>query len=154
MVFKFRLDKVLFLRREELETAQQNLAHALTAVEKLKKQIISTKEKLAKTNQELLENNYKMAEAYLRLIKKINEKLKKEEKDLKIAENHVSECRKVLVIAKQKVETLEKLKEKKLEEYKEEMNRIEQKETDEKVSLRFAMELQEKARAENDFADS
>lgn len=141
MVFKFRLQQVLEIREEELQDAQKQLAEAFRAVEEAKVLLEHAKEDLKTTQEEMLKDNYQMAEAYLNQIRRLDKLVEERELGLKTAEDNVIKAREALLQARIKVEALEKLREKQEEEYNDTMNKLEQKQTDEDVSIKFARQL-------------
>lgn len=141
MAFKFKLEKILKIRHEAVQ-------EILAKIQELEKKInetrisIKLKHTQIKTNQEeMIESNYQFAEEYLRVLKKLNKEFEKLHEDLARYKKDRDQAQKDLLDARMKAEALEKLKEKQAEEYYEEENRIEQLETDEKVSLKFATDI-------------
>jgi len=150
VVFKFRLERILKLRRDELESARQLLAEAMIELEKAKKALVAAQNALREAKEEMLKDNYKMPQEYLRLIKERDKKVEKRELELEQAEAYLRQCRQNAIEAQQKVEALEKLKEKQTEEYNYEQNRLEQIQTNEKVTLKYASEVQKQANNESE----
>ncbi len=150
MAFKFRLERILKLRRDELETARQLLAEAMQDLAKAKNNLIAAKKALAEAKEEMIKDNYKMPQEYMQLIKNRDKKVEKREAELENAEAYLRKCRERAIEAQQKVEALEKLKEKQTEEYNYEENRLEQIQTNEKITLKFASEVQKQANNEED----
>lgn len=151
MPFKFRLAKILSLRKDDLDEAQRALAAAFKRLEDAKVARNQTEAALKKAQIEMIEDNYKMAEGYMRVINKKEKELKEREIEIQEAKQGIVEARAALIKAQQKVEALETLKEKQREEYIQEENRLEQIQTDEKVSLKFARDLLEKAESEQEY---
>ncbi len=150
MPFKFRLERILKLRRDELETARQVLAEALAELAKARKALTQAQNALREAKEEMIKDNYKMPQEYLRLVKDRDKKVEKREIELENAEAFMRKARENAIEAQQKVEVLEKLKEKQTEEYKNEENRIDQIQTNEKVTLKYASEVQKQANNEED----
>ncbi len=148
MVFKFRLERILKLRRDELESARQLLAEAMQELAKAQKALLAAQNALKAAKEEMLRDNYKMPQEYLRLIKDRDKKVEKREAEQEQAEAYLRKCRENAIEAQQKVEILEKLKEKQTEEYNYEQNRLEQIQTNEKVTLKYASEVQKQANNE------
>lgn len=138
MVFKFRLERVLELRRDDLQEAQKKLADAFRAVEEAKQRLENAKTALKDAQEEMIKDGYKMAEAHLTHIRHWDQNVKDREIDLREAEEQVIRARAELVQAQVKVEALEKLKEKQAQEYIDLENKEEQKKYDEDATMKFA----------------
>lgn len=138
MVFKFRLERILSIRRQAVEKARLRVIAAERAVKQAKEKISRLQIELRTTHEEMIADHYRMAQDYLRLIKVIEKKLDQARKDLKQREIELAESKQELLDAQKRLEALEKLKIKQAEEYKIEMDRLEQKQTDEKVTMKFA----------------
>jgi len=78
------------------------------------------------------------------MIRIINGKLEKAIEDVKVKEKNVEIARARLLEAKKELEALEKLKERQADEFYQEQNRLEQKQTDERATLKFTTEIQRK----------
>ena len=102
-------------------------------------------QELRDTHNEMMANNYAMAQDYLRLIKQLDKRLEQARKDLRARKEELAQRKVELIEAQKKLEALEKLKERQAEEYKIEMDRIEQIATDEKVTMKFAYEMLKEA---------
>ncbi len=150
MPFKFRLERILKLRRDELETARQVLAEAMEELNKARKALVAAQDALREAKEEMLLDNYKMPQEYMQLIKSRDKKVEKREIEKENAEAFLHQARANAIEAQQKVEVLEKLKEKQTEEYNYEQNRLEQIQTNEKVTLKYASEVQKQANNEQD----
>ena len=141
MPFKFRLEKVLTLRREAVDKArieQSAAAAALVAAEKALQENI---DEIKQRNEDLIKNNYDMAQDHLRVIKALHDQQKQLKEDVQNAEFRLEKAKKALIEAQKKLEAMEKLREKREEEYKEEQRLTEQKETDERATLKYTTEM-------------
>ena len=132
----------------------------LALIKEIERQVNETRAKIKlkhaqiKTNQEeMVETNYQFAEEYLRVLKRLNKEFEALHHDLDELKQARTQAQKDLLDARMKAEALEKLKEKQAEEYYEEENRIDQLETDEKVSLKFATEMLKRQEEEEDDED-
>ena len=153
MAFKFKLEKILVMRHEAVQ-------EMLALIKEIERQVNETRAKIKlkhaqiKTNQEeMVETNYQFAEEYLRVLKRLNKEFEALHQDLDELKQARTQAQKDLLDARMKAEALEKLKEKQAEEYYEEENRIDQLETDEKVSLKFATEMLKRQEEEEDDED-
>ena len=141
MVFKFRLDKVLMMRQEAVDKARIVVVEAAIALTKAQKALDDNIREIKQRNEDLIKNNYDMAQDHLRVIKAMHIQQKKLKDNVKSAEFRLEKAKKDLLDAQMKLEALQKLKEKQAEEYYIEENLLEQKETDERVSLKFATDM-------------
>jgi flagellar export protein FliJ len=141
MAFKFRLEKVLTIRREAVDEARANVLAAQKALQEVKEMIIKTSIEITQRNEDLIKNNYQMAQEHMRVIKKLNKKLEELKKELVRREKNLENTKIELIEAQKKLEALEKLKEKQAEEFYTEQNRLEQIQTDEKAALKYATDL-------------
>ena len=148
MAFKFRLEKVLSLRREAVDQARLEQIAAIEALEKAQKALEDNIQEIVQRNEDLIKNNYDMAQDHLRVIKAMHEQQKKLKEDVTNAEFRLEKARKDLIEAQMKLEALEKLKEKRAEEYYIEQNLAEQKLTDERATLKYTIEMMQKAAEE------
>lgn len=114
---------------------------ATKAVQETKENIETTTVTLRQRNEDLIKNNYEMAQEHMRIIKKLNDKLEELKKELIKREEELVKAKQDLINAQKELEAMETLKEKQAEEYYLEQNRIEQKESDEKATLKFTNEL-------------
>jgi flagellar export protein FliJ len=145
MVFKFRLDKVLMMRQEAVDKARIVVVEAVIALTKAQKALDDNIREIKQRNEDLIKNNYDMAQDHLRVIKAMHIQQKKLKDNVKSAEFRLEKAKKDLLDAQMKLEALQKLKEKQAEEYYIEENLLEQKETDERVSLKFATDMLQNA---------
>ncbi len=144
MPFKFRLEKVLSLRREDVERAQRVVIQAKKALEEAEKRLQIAIADLKFKQEELIRENYRMAEDHMRGIKKAQDHIENVKKQLLMCQNQLEEAKKALLEAQKRLEAMEKLKEKQAEEYLLEETRIEQKQSDEKAALKFAVDMMQK----------
>ncbi len=138
MVFKFRLERVLDLRKDELKEAQKKLAEAFSALELAKRKLKEAQDALKTAQDDLIKDEYKMAQDHLRHIRSCDENVQNRVIKLKDAEEGVVRAREALLQAQIKVEAMEKLKEKQLEEYLDAENKAEQKKYDEDAAIKHA----------------
>lgn len=141
MAFKFRLEKVLTLRKEAVEKAQ--LAHiaAKQALVEAKKALEANIQEIKQRNEDLIRNNYNMAQDHLRVIKALHDQQKQLKENVFNAEIEIKKAKQALVDAQMKLEALQKLKEKKQAEYELEERLLDQKQTDERATLKFTSKL-------------
>lgn len=141
MAFKFRLEKVLTLRKEAVEKAQ--LAHiaAKQALVEAKKALEANIQEIKQRNEDLIRNNYNMAQDHLRVIKALHDQQKQLKENVFNAEIEIKKAKQALVDAQMKLEALQKLKEKKQTEYELEERLLDQKQTDERATLKFTSKL-------------
>lgn len=141
MAFKFRLEKVLTLRRDAVDAARIAQVAAANAVIKAKKVLDENIQEIKQRNEDLIKNNYNMAQDHLRVIKALHDQQKQLKEDVRNAEFELEKARRALIDAQMQLEALEKLREKREEEFNIEANLVEQKETDERVSLKFTNDM-------------
>jgi flagellar protein FliJ len=145
MVFKFRLDKVLMMRQEAVDKARLEVVDAALDLTKAQKALDDNIREIKQRSEDLIKNNYDMAQDHLRVIKVMQILQKKLRDNVKSAKYRLEKAKKDLLEAQMKLEALQKLKEKQTEEYYLEENLLEQKETDERVSLKFATDMLQNA---------
>ena len=153
MAFKFRLEKVLTLRREAVEAAQMAVLAAEAALRKAQERVSVLINEIRERNEDLIKNNYDMAQEHLRTIKYLNEKLEQAKKDLISREQELKQARIDLMEAQQKLEAMEKLKEKQAEEYYLEQLRLDQKQSDEKATLKYTTDQRKQAAENMEFSE-
>ncbi len=141
--FVFRLAGLLSLK-EKIEKRRENeYGAALAALEREREKLAELENELAQTVEELREFVQKSARsdtiaqynAYIELVKK---RIKAQIKAIQDAEEFAEQARLTLVEAMKERKTLETLKEKDFESYKEEEKRLEQKVLDEVVSYKYS----------------
>jgi flagellar FliJ protein len=153
LAFKFRLEKVLTLRREAVEAAQMAVLAAEAALRKAQERVSVLINEIRERNEDLIKNNYDMAQEHLRTIKYLNEKLEQAKKDLISREQELKQARIDLMEAQQKLEAMEKLKEKQAEEYYLEQLRLDQKQSDEKATLKYTTDQRKQAAENMEFSE-
>jgi flagellar FliJ protein len=135
--FRFRLEKVLTLREEELNVREGELRDAQMKVNKIEAYIQDTIN--TSNRQHVQVGSVMMAEEYF-LRGTCLERLRKELEQARVllteAHTELSAARERYVEAKKEVKVLEKLKEKKLEQYNEEEAKKEQNFLDEIAVMR------------------
>ena len=145
MPFKFRLERVLTIRRQALEDARLAVLAAENEVKKAHELVERLVQELKDMHNEMMANNYAMAQDYLRVIKQLDKRLEQAKKDLRARREELVQRKLELIEAHKKLEALEKLKERQAEEYKIEADRVEQIQTDERVTMKFAHEMLKEA---------
>lgn len=153
MKFKFSLEKVLRHRHLQESLAQRDFLEAQnnlnTEIQKLKNMIQVKEDSLQQRNQLV-----QTTQTWSQSVEQINMflqgqdlRIKRQNQRLTEFEKVVEDKREILKNASVEVKIVEKLKEKKFEEFKSELNRKEQNELDELSALRFS-------RKENPFKGS
>ena len=133
------------MRQEAVDKARIVVVEAVIALTKAQKALDDNIREIKQRNEDLIKNNYDMAQDHLRVIKAMHIQQKKLKDNVKSAEFRLEKAKKDLLDAQMKLEALQKLKEKQAEEYYIEENLLEQKETDERVSLKFATDMLQNA---------
>ncbi|QHI71974.1 flagellar export protein FliJ [Aminipila terrae] len=137
--FKFSLKSVEKYRNITLDEAKANYAKAVSDVNKQNELILKIKSELADINREL---NYKNSQGitilehqgYKVYIKILENNIKNEEDKLKGLKKIEHRRRSELIVAKTDVMSIEKLREKRFEEYKKEESKKEALATEEFIS--------------------
>ncbi len=135
--FRFRLEKVLTLRIDELEIRENELREAQTKVNEIDGFIKSTIQQA--NGQLVVEGSIVMAEEYLlkgTRLEWLRRQLEMARESLLTAQKELSLARDRYVEAKKEVKMLEKLKEKKLQTFTEEQDKKEQGSIDEMSTMR------------------
>lgn len=145
MAFKFRLEKVLSLRRDAVDAARIAQVAAANALLKAQKALEDNITEIKQRNEDLIKNNYNMAQDHLRVIKALHDQQKQLKNNVQNAEFELEKAKRALIEAQMKLEALEKLREKREEEYNIEANLAEQRQTDERATLKFTTEMMNKA---------
>jgi len=151
MAFKFRLEKVLSLRREAVDKARLEQVAAREALIKAQKALEDNIKEIKQRNEDLIRNNYNMAQDHLRVIKALHDQQKQLKDDVTNAEFRLEKARKDLIEAQMKLEALEKLREKQEEEYRIEETLAEQKQSDERATLKYTIEMMQRNADEVEF---
>ena len=143
MAFKYRLEKVLKIREEELDKAILAMKKAEDHLRKVSHDLSSTTENRNDIHAELIREGIARATLYVRRIKQLNDKIAKLEKDLKVAEEALIKAKEHVREAKMRLEALKRHKLKKEKDYKNEQDRLERISMDEIGMLKHARELLE-----------
>ena len=143
MPFKYRLEKVLKIREEELDEAILEMRKAQDHLRAVSHELSLTTERRNDLHAELLSEGISHATLYVRRIKQLNEKIAQLEKDLIAAQENLIKAKEAVKEAKMKLEALKRHKERKLKEYNEEQNRLERIRLDEIGILKHTRQLLE-----------
>ena len=143
MSFRYRLEKVLKIREQELDDAILEMKKAEDHLRKVSQELSSTTEKRNDIHLELIDKGLSHATLYVRRIKQLNEKIAKLEIELKAAETNLAKTKQEVKEAKMRLEALKRHKEKKVKDYMEEENRKERIRLDEIGVIKHARELLE-----------
>ncbi len=142
-MFKYRLEKVLKIREEELDEAILEMKRAEDHLRKVSHDLSVTTENRNDLHAELIREGISRATLYVRRIKQLNDKIVQLEKDLQVAQEKSIKAKEEVKEAKMRLEALKRHKQKKQKDYNEEQNRIERIELDEIGVLKHARELLE-----------
>ena len=143
MAFRYRLEKVLKIREEELDDAILEMKKAEDHLRKVSYELSATTERRNDLHAELINEGMAHATLYVRKIKQLNDKIAQLEKDLQAAQTALIKAKENVVEAKMKLEALKKHKQRKHKEYSEEENRKERIQLDEIGVLKYTRELLE-----------
>jgi flagellar FliJ protein len=140
--FAFRLQSVLKLKEQMEDNAKNNLARATQELENQKVYLEELKNENDASINSLTEEVYEGIPVYrVRLYNNyfslMKEKIVNQKENVNIAEHNVDTNREVLIKAMQERKVLEKLKDKKFDEYLKEQNKAEQIGIDELNSFKF-----------------
>jgi len=129
--FKFRLEVLLKFRKMQKEQAQIKLAEAADKLCVEKKRLDELKGKLSNTVTYLRDSqsdllSVDILKAYSYYFDKLNEDIKSRTESVKAAEKQCQECLEALQIAANNLNIIEKLRDKRIEQYKNELLREEQ----------------------------
>jgi flagellar FliJ protein len=143
--FEFKLEKILQLRKYEEQEAKIELGRALGALTAIEARLRSLAEERAQaaTNQFSPSNSAAMIQQYMLYLLRLDQTKEDLLKDAAMAEQKAEEAREVFKAAFQNRRMLDKLKEKKEKEYKEDREAEENKAIDD-----IAGNLRRKAAAE------
>ena len=142
-MFKYRLEKVLKIREEELDEAILAMKKAEEHLRKVSYDLSKTTENRNDLHAELVREGISRATLYVRRIHQLNEKIAQLEKDLKSAQESLIKAKQKVKEAKMRLEALKRHKQKKEKDYNEEQNRLERINMDEIGMLKHARELLE-----------
>ena len=143
MAFRYRLEKVLKIREEELDEAILEMKKAEDHLRKISQQLSTTIGHRNDLHAELVNEGISHATLYVRKIKQLNEKIAQLEKELQMAQENLIKAKEAVKEAKMKLEALKRHKEKKYKDYVEEENRLERLRLDEIGIIKHARELLE-----------
>ena len=143
MPFKYRLERVLKIREEELDEAILEMRKAEEHLRAVSHELSITTERRNEIHAELIQEGLTHPILYVRRIKQLNEKIAKLEKDLQAAQDALIKAREEVIEAKRKLEALKRHRAKKLSDYTQEENRQERISLDEIGVLKHARELLE-----------
>ena len=125
MSFKYRLEKVLKIREEELDEAILGMKQAEDHLRNTSLQLSSTTEKRNDLHAELIKEGISHATLYVRKIRQLNDLIARLEHEVKAAQEALIKAKEEVKQAKMKLEALRKHKEKKRIEFTLEENRKE-----------------------------
>ena len=143
MVFKYRLERVLKIREEELDEAILEMKKAEDHLRKISYELSATTESRNDLHARLIKEGLGQATLYIRRIKQLNDKIAQLEKDLQAAQEKLIQTKEEVKEAKMRLEALKRHKQKKQKDYSEEENRLERIRLDELGVLKHARELLE-----------
>ncbi|OGI08890.1 MAG: hypothetical protein A3I68_02050 [Candidatus Melainabacteria bacterium RIFCSPLOWO2_02_FULL_35_15] len=143
MVFKYRLEKILKIREEELDEAILEMKKAEDHLRKVSHDLSATTENRNDLHAELIKEGISRATLYVRRIKQLNDRIAQLEKDLQTAQEKLIKAKEAVKEAKMKLEALKRHKQKKQKNYNEEENRLERIRLDEIGVIKHARELLE-----------
>ena len=143
MAFKYRLERILKIREEELDEAILAMKKAEEHLRKVSYDLSITTESRNDLHAELIREGISRATLYVRRIKQLNDKIAQLEKDLEAAQEKLMKAKEEVKEAKMKLEALKRHKQKKQKDYNEEENRLERIRLDEIGVIKHARELLE-----------
>lgn len=141
--FQFSLDSVLSYKQQVLEGIQNEYAALTAKVRRQEERVQAARQRYADLNQEFREkeaSGMTIAEAlrYENGLRFLEQEIQREEKLLEEFRKQAEAKRQELVAARQDTATIEKLKEKKLEDYRKGVQKSEEQFIDELVSAQRA----------------
>lgn len=143
MSFKYRLEKILTIREDELDDAILGMKKAEDHLRAVTFELSSTTERRNELHAELINEGITHATLYVRKIKQLNEKIAQLEKDIVTAQEALSKAKEAVKEAKMKLEALKRHKEKKHKDFIQEEDRKERIRLDEIGVLKHTRELLE-----------
>ncbi len=143
MPFKYRLEKILTIREEELDNAILEMKKAEDHLKQVTLELSTTTERRNELHAELINEGITHAQLYVRRIKQMNEKIAQLEKDMVTAQESLKEAKEAVKEAKMKLEALKRHKEKKHKDFISEEDRKERLKLDEIGVLKYTRELME-----------
>ena len=141
MSFKYRLEKVLKIREEELDNAILEMQRAEEHLKAVSHELIITTQRRNDLHEELIREGISHATLYVRRIKQLNEQIAKLEKDLQAAQEALIKAKEEVLETKRKLEALKRHKDKKYKDYLSEEDRKERLMLDEIGILKHTREL-------------
>lgn len=143
MSFKYRLEKILTIREEELDEAILEMKKADDHLRAVTYELSSTTERRNELHAELINEGITHATLYVRKIKQLNEKIAQLEKDIVTAQEALAKAKEAVKEAKMKLEALKRHKDKKHKDFIQEEDRKERIRLDEIGVLKHTRELLE-----------
>ena len=143
MSFKYRLEKILTIREEELDEAILEMKKADDQLRAVTYELSSTTERRNELHAELINEGITHATLYVRKIKQLNEKIAQLEKDIVTAQEALAKAKEAVKEAKMKLEALKRHKDKKHKDFIQEEDRKERIRLDEIGVLKHTRELLE-----------
>lgn len=143
MSFKYRLEKILTIREEELDEAILEMKKADDHLRAVTYELSSTTERRNELHAELINEGITHATLYVRKIKQLNEKIAQLEKDIVTAQEALAKAKESVKEAKMKLEALKRHKDKKHKDFIQEEDRKERIRLDEIGVLKHTRELLE-----------
>ena len=141
MPFKYRLDKILKIREDELDQSILNMKKAEEHLRQVSLELSKTIEHRNDLHAELIKEGISHATLYIRRINQLNEEILKLEQAIQVAQEALIKSKKEVKEAKMKLEALKRHKEKKQKEYTQEENRKESIMLDEIGVMKYTREL-------------
>ena len=143
MSFKYRLEKILTIREDELDEAILEMKKADDHLRAVTYELSSTTERRNELHAELINEGITHATLYIRKIKQLNEKIAQLEKDIIAAQEALFKAKEAVKEAKMKLEALKRHKDKKHKDFIQEEDRKERIRLDEIGVLKHTRELLE-----------
>ncbi len=140
-MFKYRLEKVLKIREEELDNAILEMKKAEDHLRNVTQQLSSSIERRNDLHAELINEGIAHAQLYVRRIRQLNELIVKLERDVQAAQQALIQAKETVKETKIKLEALKKHKERKHKEFIQEENRKENIRLDEIGVIKYTREL-------------
>jgi len=146
ILFKYRLEKVLNLREQELEKVKAEFQEAANRVHQIEAQIHENRHQQTEAQKTLMTpKGLRSPNLYINRLKYLKNELEKLEKELIQAKEALVEVRQRMLEAQQKMETLKRHKQKKKEEYDREEARKEEIELNEMALIMRRMKEDQNA---------
>ncbi|MDJ0625797.1 MAG: flagellar FliJ family protein [Candidatus Caenarcaniphilales bacterium] len=117
-MFKYRLERILDLREQELDKVKTKFQEAIGYVNQIQNKITQNKLDQTSTQKDMVtEKGLRSPQLYLNRLKHLKNQLEDLEQDLEKAKSELELVREELVQAQQKAEVLRKHKDKKKDEF-------------------------------------